>query len=1039
MKSIGGRSALLLGLLGANLQAQTYPAAFQPAPMSRAPIRRTPPEVKRSRPVEMDAALFDLQAAAGFHTNRARMPVKLVELNLFDDVSYRARLDRAENAWDGKTIVWSGTLEQTRRGQVILAATGKIVSGTITTGEGAVYQIRHAAGALHWVEEVDFSKLPPEAEPVPVFTPEAAIRAPEATADDGSIIDVMVVYTPAARQAVGGTTQMNNLVSLAVAETNQGYANSGVIQRVRLVYSGEVNYTESGSFSTDLNRLTNPSDGFADEVHGLRDGVHADLVSLWVNTGDSCGIAWLMTTASNSFANRAFSVVRRDCATGFYTFGHEMGHNQGSVHDVANSGGPGVFPYSYGYQQQSQLPRFRTIMAYSCSGGVSCPRINFWSSPSNTYSGILTGVSTTNNMLSLNNTRDTAANWRQSSAANLSLNPTSAEFAAAGGTGAVTVTASTSWTATRSDTWITITSGSSGTGSGTVAYSVAANTSNASRTGILTIGGVPFTITQGGAVTCGVTAINAPQTVTGSWNTTDCTSPLRAGRFADRYSFSGTAGQQVAISLSSAADSFLYLIAPNGTVLAEDDDSGTGLNARIPGSGLFTLPTGGAYLIEATTFGAGETGAYTLQVDVQSSCSYSISPTLRAVDANLNNGAIAITTSPGCTWSASSNAGWISITSAGNGAGSGSVDYSAQANTSPSPRSGTITVAGQTFTLTQSGTSGVCVPSNISIGQSVSGALGPGDCASLYRGSGYFGDRYYLVGTAGQQIRIDLTSADFDAYLYLAAPNGIPVAEDDDSGGSTNARIPPAGTFTLPSSGVYVIEATGFYAGSTGAYSLQLTGGGCSYSLSASSHQAAVSGGSGSVSVTAANGCAWTATGGPAWVTITGGSSGSGNGTVHFTVAPNPGALSRSGTLQVAGAAFTVFQDGVPTPLRLVAVTPCRLADTRAGQGRTGLFGPPLLAGGTPREIPVPSGVCGIPATARAYSINITVVPRGPLSYLTVWPAGQAQPLVSTLNSFEGRVVANAAIVPAGANGSIQVFVTNSTDVIIDINGYFAP
>ena len=63
-----------------------------------------------------------------------------------------------------------------------------------------------------------------------------------------------------------------------------------------------------------------------------------------------------------------------------------------------------------------------------------------------------------------------------------------------------------------------------------------------------------------------------------------------------------------------------------------------------------------------------------------------------------------------------------------------------------------------------------------------------------------------------------------------------------------------------------------------------------------------------------------------------------------------------------------------------------------------------------------------------------------PLAYLTIWPAGQSQPLVSTLNSLDGSIVANAAIVPAGAlGGAVSVFVTDDTDVIIDINGYFAP
>jgi hypothetical protein len=97
------------------------------------------------------------------------------------------------------------------------------------------------------------------------------------------------------------------------------------------------------------------------------------------------------------------------------------------------------------------------------------------------------------------------------------------------------------------------------------------------------------------------------------------------------------------------------------------------------------------------------------------------------------------------------------------------------------------------------------------------------------------------------------------------------------------------------------------------------------------------------------------------------------------------------------------------------------------------------MGAGTTRSFTIPASGCSVPATAAAYSLNVTVVPDGVLSYLTTWPTGSTQPFVSTLNSFDGSVVANAAIVPAGAGGAINVFVTNQTDVILDINGYFAP
>ena len=129
---------------------------------------------------------------------------------------------------------------------------------------------------------------------------------------------------------------------------------------------------------------------------------------------------------------------------------------------------------------------------------------------------------------------------------------------------------------------------------------------------------------------------------------------------------------------------------------------------------------------------------------------------------------------------------------------------------------------------------------------------------------------------------------------------------------------------------------------------------------------------------------------------------------------------------------------GGPGALAFYPANPCRAVDTRPGQGTGGQCGPPSLIGNAARSFGMQQSACAIPSAAQAYALNVTVVPAGPLGYLTAWPAGQPQPLVSTLNSFQGKVVANAAIVPAGQGGAISVFVTNTTDVIVDVNGYFA-
>jgi hypothetical protein len=128
--------------------------------------------------------------------------------------------------------------------------------------------------------------------------------------------------------------------------------------------------------------------------------------------------------------------------------------------------------------------------------------------------------------------------------------------------------------------------------------------------------------------------------------------------------------------------------------------------------------------------------------------------------------------------------------------------------------------------------------------------------------------------------------------------------------------------------------------------------------------------------------------------------------------------------------------------LTFVPITPCRLIDTRTSNGD---FGGPALQNGVTRNFTVPSGSCGIPANAAAYSFNVTAVPQNqsPVYYVTVFPTGTLTPstqTASTLNAFTGQVVANAALVAAGTGGAISVYVSGGpSDLILDINGYFVP
>ena len=140
--------------------------------------------------------------------------------------------------------------------------------------------------------------------------------------------------------------------------------------------------------------------------------------------------------------------------------------------------------------------------------------------------------------------------------------------------------------------------------------------------------------------------------------------------------------------------------------------------------------------------------------------------------------------------------------------------------------------------------------------------------------------------------------------------------------------------------------------------------------------------------------------------------------------------LSGQGTAAASGTSGLVF----------IAITPCRVMDTRGqgGSGKTGPFGPPSLLAGKARVVPVPSSNCGVPVAA-AYSMNfVSVTPLGqPVGWIAAWQDDMVWSGTVVLNATQGGIVNNAAIVPAGGDGGIQVVATDHCDLVIDLNGYF--
>jgi uncharacterized protein (TIGR03437 family) len=299
-------------------------------------------------------------------------------------------------------------------------------------------------------------------------------------------------------------------------------------------------------------------------------------------------------------------------------------------------------------------------------------------------------------------------------------------------------------------------------------------------------------------------------------------------------------------------------------------------------------------------------------------CEYLIFPATKAQSfaARGGPGGVIIFSAENCTWTATSNAPWINLVSFGSGSvlGPGRLDYTVLANPEANQRTGTITVAGQTFTITQAGiVASSCAVTSINTGQSVNGSLAPGDCQSplgIKNGIRPLADRYSFNATAGQSVIISATSPEVDTYLYLLDANGSVIAQNDGTA-AANSRIPGDNSFlVVPASGTFIIEVTSFSSGELGEYALNLTtpSGNCTYGLNPTSQAFPAVGGMGTLSINTQAGCAWGAMSNNGWLSIAAAVS-SGPGMLNYTVAANAG-VARTGTLTVAGVTFTVTQAG---------------------------------------------------------------------------------------------------------------------------------
>jgi hypothetical protein len=293
-------------------------------------------------------------------------------------------------------VAWRGRVANATESSVTLTLQKGWVFGQIQIDE-RIYEIKPMRGGKVVIEELDTESFPACGNHEKHLTDIGAAkdRSGEALAFDSptpaaattGVIDLLSVYTPQARTAAGGTSQMEAHIQAAVDATNTAFISSSMNVHFRLVHTAEVAYNDTGELGADLDWVSNNT-----AVASLRDQYGADMVSLLVkNGGNYCGIGYVQNNPGSSFASWAFQVTDMDCAVGNLTFAHEHGHNMGMEHNPENGPSPdsASYPHSFAHYIDGS---YRTVMSYSNPCNLGCTRAALFSNPDIIHNDHVSGI-----------------------------------------------------------------------------------------------------------------------------------------------------------------------------------------------------------------------------------------------------------------------------------------------------------------------------------------------------------------------------------------------------------------------------------------------------------------------------------------------------------------------------------------------------------------------------------------------------------------------------------------------------------------------
>lgn len=434
-------------------------------------------------------------------------------------------------------------------------------------------------------------------------------------------------------------------------------------------------------------------------------------------------------------------------------------------------------------------------------------------------------------------------------------------FGAAGGSGSLAITTQREcdWNATTAASWIVLPPARSGQGPGSLTYSVSENRAPSPRSGAIVINDASVEVQQQAAA-CAFRV-----------------EPLSAEASAE--------SDEIEVSIETLEGCSWEARSSVPWISFTSNSAGSG-----PGPLRFRVASNdgpertGEVLVADQRIAVRQAAAAPAPPPLPPApaCTFSLSPRSLAVGSEGGTVTLAVATAAGCSWTAESSADWLVIAAGRSGTGAGSLRIDAAPNSATSERTATITVAGVQAIVRQAG-----------------------QVQCVYDVQ----PRTANVAHSGGVVNVQVITETGCSWTAESQASWLSISVGATGTGPGAVQVQAAATTSASSrSGTVTVAGLTVTINQPGAPAP------CSYQVEPLTISFPPGGGASTVSVATQAGCSWTAAGGDAWLRVTAGATGSGNGSVQLTADANPAPNPRSTTALIAGTSVAVEQAAAPLP-----------------------------------------------------------------------------------------------------------------------------